>query len=71
MEFGPREEKEATIGAVVSLIATLFSILACGFLKNTTFESQYQNYVEYIFFTKLRTMSVINILILSRISRNS
>ena len=50
MEFGPREEKEATIGAVVSLIATLFSILACGFLKNTTFESQYQNYVEYIYF---------------------
>ena len=33
MEFGPREEKWATRGAVVSTIASLFSIVPSAFLK--------------------------------------
>ena len=40
ISFGPREEKEATKGASVSLLVTsLFSIVARGFLKNIIVDS--------------------------------
>lgn len=36
MTFGPREEKEATTGAVESVITSLFNILASGDLQRKT-----------------------------------